>query len=223
MATDRPNIGVPRVPMTARDVVRTDFGAARRGYDQDEVIAHLGRVADHVAELESKVGDLEVRLRERERAVAPDEAARTEAYQTTAARIADLVRTFDQDIERMRADAQGEAEQRVAEAHANAERVDEEARKLRAEAETEAARIVRDARAEAHQISAEAERSAQETLAALEERRSALVENIRRIREGLGRTAESVDAVLRVADEVRVVVDEPVRPPMAPPMTGSAP
>jgi DivIVA domain-containing protein len=204
----------PPSPVTAKTVVRTDFLQTRRGFDPDEVSAHLGRVAEHVADLESTIAELRNRLRERESAPPKDELARNEAYQTTAARIADLMRTFDQDMERLRAQAEAETDARLSEARANAERIDAETEKIRAEAEAEATRVVREATEEAARIRAEAERSSNEALSGLETRRRLIVDNIRRIRAGLGQTADALDELLGASEEDTIYVDGPnVRSP----------
>ena len=198
----------PPTPLTAKTVVRTDFAQVRRGFDADEVTAHLGRVAEHVADLESTIADLRSQLREREGAASREELARSEAYETTAARVADLVRAFDQDMERLRAQSEAEADARLAEARANAERLDGEAEKLRTEAEAEAARILAEARDEAARVRSDAERRARDSIGSLDSRRAALLESMRHIRDGLQRTGESVDALLRRADGDVVIVDD---------------
>jgi hypothetical protein len=211
-----PDTRMPEPPaaLTAKTVVRTDFTVVRKGFNPDDVIVHLGRVAEYVADLEATIADRQAQLRERDRARPSDEAARDQAYESTAARIADLMRTFDRDMERLRAESASQAEARLAEAHANAERIDAEATNLRAEAEAEAQRVVREATEQAVGVRAEAERSAQESLGTLYARREALIESVRRIREGLARTAEAVDGVLRGTDAVRVddAVDETATP-----------
>src|SRR5215216_1239830 len=187
------NAGMPEPPvaLTAKTVVRTDFRQVRRGFDPEEVTAHLGRVAEHVADLEAMSADLRIELRKREAAGAPDELARTEAYRTAATRIADLIRTFDQDMESMRAQREAEVETRVAEARATAERIEAESEKMRAEAEWEAGRMVNEARETAARVRADADQTANEALGSLQARRNALLENMRQIREALGRMGES--------------------------------
>jgi cell division septum initiation protein DivIVA len=170
-----PNSTASPAPVSASTVVRSDFALVRKGFDPHEVAAHLGRVADHVADLEERIADLERRLIEQERAMPPDQALRNEAYEQTASRIADLVRAFDQDMGRLRAEAAAEAD-----------------------------RVVREATTEAERILTESRALAEQTLSVLHERRTVLLENVRRIRQGLVRTTESVDAVLGEADVVRV-------------------
>jgi cell division septum initiation protein DivIVA len=171
--------------VSARGIVRSDFSTVRKGFDPDEVVAHLGRVAEHVADLESKVSDLEKRLRDREAAVPAEEDAREEAYRSVASRVADIVRSFDEEMERARTAALSEADAILAEARADADRVSREAERVRTEAQ----------------------RSADDIATALETRRAALLENVRRIRDGLTKTVESAESVLAAADEVPIRVD----------------
>jgi DivIVA domain-containing protein len=188
-ASDDSVLRLPTAGFAATGIVR-EFPQARRGYDQGEVAAHLRRVADHVTNLQSRIADLEAALRERESVEPQLEAARDEAYQETAERIADVVRVFDEHIGRMRADAESEIERRQSEARANAEQIVAEAEKTRAEAQ----------------------RAADETLSELESRRAALLENIGRIREGLGQTVESVDGILAHVNRT-VAIPDAVREP----------
>jgi cell division septum initiation protein DivIVA len=173
-------------PVTASSVMRSDFRIVRRGgLDADEVGAHLGRVADHVADLEARIHELEAKLDEKERAVPVEEAGRLDAYEDVSSRIADLLRIFDDDVERLRGDAKAEAERLLHESQAEAERSRSEAEKLSSEAAVEAERVVRDA-----------EQRAEAILSDLRARRSGLVEECRRIREGLARAMSAVDSVL---------------------------
>jgi F0F1-type ATP synthase membrane subunit b/b' len=153
-------------------------------------------VAEHVADLEGRIAYLERRLREQEQATPQDQALRNEAYEQTASRIAELVRAFDQDMERMRAEAETEVANRLSEARADAERIDHEAEKVRTEAAAEAERIVREATTEAERVRVEARRTTEETLASLKTRRAALLEDIRRIQDGLQRSAAAVTSIL---------------------------
>ncbi len=178
-ASDDSVLRLPTAGFAATGIVR-EFPQARRGYDQEEVATHLRRVADHVTELQSRIADLEATLRERESVEPQLEAARDEAYQETANRIADMVRVFDEHIGRMRADAESEIERRLSEARANAERIVAEAEKTRAEAQ----------------------RAADETLSVLESRHAALLENIRRIHDGLRQATSAAAAVLQHGEVV---------------------
>jgi DivIVA domain-containing protein len=172
--------------LTASSVMRSDFRTVRRGgFDTDEVAAHLGRVADHVADLEARILELEGKLEERDRAAPSEEEGRLGAYEDVAARVADLLRVFDDDVERLRGDAKSEAESLLHESRAEAERTRAEAEKLSSNAAAEAERVLRDAQQRADAIMTD-----------LRSRRSTLLEDCRGIREGLVRTMSALDEVL---------------------------
>jgi cell division septum initiation protein DivIVA len=169
--------------MNAGAVVRSDFSRVRRGgFDPDQVVEHLKRVANHIAGLEARVADLEARLSQRQATGPNEEAVRNELYQKVGARVADLVRSFDEEMERVRANAYSEAETRLSEARAHADRIDRDAEKVRSEAERTA-----------------------------ESRRGAMLDDVRRIHEGLQRSAAVVASILQRELDV-VVVDETTRP-----------
>jgi cell division septum initiation protein DivIVA len=191
MSVERPTTSAVLRPdgMNAGAVVRSDFSRVRRGgFDPDQVVEHLKRVANHIADLEASVADLEARLSERQ-AGPNEEAVRNEVYQKMGARVADLIRSFDEEMERVRANAYSEAENRLSEARAHAERIDRDAEKVRSEAE----------------------RTADELLKGLESRRGAMLDDVRRIHEGLQRSAAIVASILQRELDV-VVVDETTRP-----------
>jgi cell division septum initiation protein DivIVA len=176
--------------MNAGAVVRSDFSRVRRGgFDPDQVVEHLKRVANHIAGLEARVADLEARLSQRQATGPNEEAVRNELYQKVGARVADLVRSFDEEMERVRANAYSEAETRLSEARAHADRIDRDAEKVRSEAE----------------------RTADELLKSLESRRGAMLDDVRRIHEGLQRSAAVVASILQRELDV-VVVEETTRP-----------
>jgi DivIVA domain-containing protein len=207
---DAPVLRLPTAGFAATGIVR-EFPQARRGYDQEEVAAHLRRVADHVIELQSRIADLEAVLHERENVEPQLEAARNDAYQDTAARIADMVRAFDEHIARLRDETESEIEQRLAEAREKADRMTRDAERTLVEAEMEAARVVGEASGEVERARTQAEEEAREVVEALQARRAAVLENVRRIQEGLGRTLQSVDAMLQASEDV-VILEEPRDP-----------
>jgi cell division septum initiation protein DivIVA len=185
-----PENRIPLAPrpgsINASAIVRTDFAQVRRGgFDPEQVTEHLNRVANYAADLERRVSELEAEVQERRQAPTPDEATRDEVYQSVASRVADLVRSFDEEMERARAGAFAQADAILSEAKAEADRMMREADEARVEVQ----------------------RSADETLVTLEKRRTAILENVRRIHDGLAKTVESAESVLAVADEVPIRVD----------------
>jgi DivIVA domain-containing protein len=193
---------MPRPAMNAATIGATEFSPVRKGgLDRDEVMAFVGRVADHVAELEGRVQELESELADLRRRPAPTQEVRDEAYEQASSRVAELLRTFDRDVERMRAETQADAGKMLDEARAEAERQRDEAHARRQQAEGEAARVVTAATEEADRVREDARRQADELLASLQDRRDGLVQSIKRMREGLARTAESLDSMLGAVDD----------------------
>jgi cell division septum initiation protein DivIVA len=172
-------------PLMARHVIRSDFRTVRRGFDRDEVVAYLGQVAEYVADLEARMQDLEAKLTEQVHAEPSEDDARRDVYERAAGRIADLVRTFDSEVERMKGDAQSEADRILEESRAQAERLRSEAEKLHEEATAESQRVVAEARWKADSMNSD-----------LRARRTELIDSCRRIQEGLRRSLSAVDRVL---------------------------
>jgi DivIVA domain-containing protein len=206
---------------------RPTFGTVRRGYDPAQVLEYLSRVADHVEALESKVRQLETERGQPSDAPGEQAPAGQNGYEGVGARVADLVRAFDEDVEKLRRDAQAEAGRIITEASAQAERLHHEAERLRAEAETEVERIQLEARTEANKVrldaqcqaeevrvqAAEALREAQKesdkVLSSLASRRQALLGELRAIRDRMLGTTRDLEATIEGSSaEDRVVVVE---------------
>ena len=177
-------------PTMARHVIRSDFRTVRRGFDQDEVVAYLGQVAEYVADLEERMQELEAKLAQRPDAEPSEEQARQDVYERATGRIAELIRTFDAEVGRLKIDAQGEADRLLDESRAEAGRITSEADTIRQEAAAEAQRVVAEARWKADAMNSD-----------LRARRAELIESCRRIQEGLARSLAAVDRVLVEASE----------------------
>jgi cell division septum initiation protein DivIVA len=215
-------------PTAAGSSNRPTFGTVRRGYDPAQVLEYLSRAADQVEALESEVRRLQAELGQRE--VVPNELAPTDQdqYEAAGARVADLMRTFDQDLERLRQDAEAEAGRVVAEARSEADRLHLEAERLRGEAAAKAEHVQAKARTEADKIrldaqskaedvrlqAAEALREAQKesdkVLSSLASRRQAMLGELRDMRDRMISTAKDLEATVEgvsAEDQVVVVVD----------------
>jgi cell division septum initiation protein DivIVA len=187
------------------------FATVFRGYDPKQVVEYLSGVADHVEALESNVSQLESELREarlhdigiQDEVVAPD------PYDGISARVADLVRMFDQDVARLRAEAEAEVERLVTDARTESERlmadarIDAERTRLNAQDEAE------HARAEAERTLREARSETDQALSALTARRDALVNEIRIIRDRILATAKDLETTIEgsIGDQVVILRD----------------
>jgi DivIVA domain-containing protein len=182
------------------------FATVFRGYDPNQVAEYLGGVADHVEALEANVHQLESELKDlrRQGIAAQDTVGGQDPYDGISPRVADLVRTFDQDVERLRAEAEGEVERLLADARTESER-------LMADARTDAERTRLSAQDEAAQTRAEAERTAREAriesdqaLSTLVARRDALVDELRAMRDRMLDTAKDLETAIEgsIGDQV---------------------
>jgi len=230
MDTEKPDLtpsaGVARVR-------KPTFATVWRGYDPNQVLEYLGRVADHVQDLENQVRKLDSELREARRqdmALQDLGPASQDPYEIVSARVADLLRTFDQDVQRLRGEAEAEAAHIVAEANAEAERIDQAVEDLRRQTEAERNRILAEARAEADSIRLDAQSKAEEVRALAERalrdareaadravstlasRRDALLRELQAMRDRMFDTARDLEAAIEgaaVADQLVIVEDAP--------------
>jgi DivIVA domain-containing protein len=206
-----------RMPMNPGSVLRADFQQVRRGYAPDEVTAHLQLVAQHVADLEARVRELDAQLADRQQSAGADAG---DPYDVVAARIADLVRSFDEDVARMRLDAETEVERILQEAREQAERTRQEAQAevdrsqqaadtVRQQAEADAARIISDVTERSRRLFADAQQEAEESVSGLRSRRDALLEDLSQINHWLDETSGRLGAILERATPQDSVVVEP--------------
>jgi DivIVA domain-containing protein len=173
------------------------FATVFRGYDPNQVAEYLSGVADHVEALESNVHQLESELKEARQGIgAQDTVGDQDPYDGISPRVADLVRTFDQDVERLRAEAEAEVQRLLADARTESER-------LMADARTDAERTRLTAQDEAAQARAEAERTlrdariaSDQALSTLGARRDALVDELRAMRDRMLDTAKVLETTI---------------------------
>jgi len=189
---ETPSAGVARVR-------KPTFATVWRGYDPNQVLEYLGRVADHVQDLENQVRKLESEVREarRQGAASGHGSAAEDPYEAVSARVADVVRTFDHEVERLRQDAELEADRILAEARADAERLRLDAQGKAEEVRGIAERTLRDARREAEQVVSD-----------LTARREALLAQLRGIRDRMLDNVGHLEATIEgepAGDQVVIV------------------
>jgi cell division septum initiation protein DivIVA len=189
------------------------FATVFRGYDPTQVVEYLSGVADHVEALESNVHQLESALRKarRQGIAAQDTVGGQDPYDGISPRVADLVRTFDQDVERLRAEAEAEVQRLLADARTESER-------LLADAQTDAERTRLDAQDKAAQTRGEAERTLQEArietdqaLSILVAGRNALVDELRAMRDRMLDTAKDLETTIEGSIGAQVVMLQEAR------------
>jgi len=218
---------------TAGSLNPPTFATVRRGYDPAQVLEYVAQLTDRMNDLATEIRRLQAESSRRD--VAPKEQAPTgqDQYEGVGARVADLMRTFDQDVEKLRQDAEAEAGRIVAEARSEADRIQQEAERLNGEATTEVERVQTEARTEADRIrldaqskaedlrlqAAEALRDAQKesdkVLSSLASRRQALLGELRGIRDRMLGTTRDLEATIEAAsagEQVVVVEDAEANP-----------
>jgi cell division septum initiation protein DivIVA len=203
------------------------FGTVRRGYDPRQVSEHITRMTERMQILKRHVAELETEL---EQAGGTGTAAE-DPYGALSGHMADVMRSFDQDVEKMRADAETEAQRIRDEARAEADRAAGEIEERRqaataevdamlAEARAEADRIRLDAQSTAEHVRAKADRALEDAkeranamLTELTDRREALIADLRELHDRMLESAGSLEPVIgtdRAAGDV-VVAEEGVR------------
>jgi DivIVA domain-containing protein len=199
--------------LTANTVVRSDFRTIRRGYDPDEVTAHLARVADVVADLESRIAEFEANLREVRGAnvVAPrtgPTAGRDD--DAVASRVTALLRTLEEEEKRLESRARSDADGVVARARNDADGIRAEAARIRAEARAESER----AHAEAARILDQARADAGRAGRGMDARQKAFVAELRALRDRARDAATRLGASIEAESPRSVRVLGPdVEPP----------
>jgi cell division septum initiation protein DivIVA len=196
------------------------FATVWRGYDPDQVLEYVTRLRDDVDTKATEVQRLQAELGQRD---AASEEAQNQ-YEGVGARVADLMRTFDQHVEKLHEDAEAEAERIVAEARADADRIRQEAEKSRGEAAAKAERVQVKARTEADRIRLDAQSKAEEVrlqatealaeakkesdrvLSSLATRHEALLGELRVIRDRLVDTTRDIEATIEAGARDQVVV-----------------
>lgn len=120
MATQQAPATGSQAPAT--DLTDPVFRRVLRGYDPKEVRAHLARVAGVVRDLESRLGQKAAgsQTAQPERDL-PQGGAPADPYAAVSAHVADLLRGFDHDVERLRVKANTEAERVRTEARVQAQ------------------------------------------------------------------------------------------------------
>jgi DivIVA domain-containing protein len=145
-------------------VLTHDFSIGRRGYDPEEVHAHLRRVADEMGRLQAEVDRRRAREELLERKIA---SAQEAAYARVFRHLMDVMRAAEEAGGRVRGAAEDEADAILAEAREEAARIAAVARadaerlltevRARADAQAEADRLLTEVRARAD-AQAEADR-----------------------------------------------------------------
>lgn len=201
------------------------FDTTWRGYHPGQVADYLRGVAGRVWVLQERTRELESELEQarRQGGSGPPATAPEDPYEMISDRVVEVVRAFDQDVERIRAEAESEAHRIVDEAKAEAEREAGNAQELRQQAAAEVEGMLVDARAEADRIRVDAQANAEavrgeaeraldeararadEVLSELDGRRESLVAELRTLHDRMLDSARDLEPVMeteRADDEI---------------------
>jgi cell division septum initiation protein DivIVA len=186
-------------PADAGSLSMPTFATVWRGFDPDQVLEYVRRLTDQLDALEADVRRLQGELSQRDADEEEQAPTAHDQYEGVGARVADLMRTFDQDVERLRQDAEDEAGRIVAEAKSEADRIQKEAERSRGEAA-----------AKAEQVEAEARTEADKILSSLASRREGLLDELRVIRDRVVHATRGIEATIEAATstEAQIVVVE---------------
>jgi DivIVA domain-containing protein len=184
---------------SAPEAIRSaSFPIVRKGFDPKEVSAYLERVAAHTERLRNRVRQLEA---ENAQAPQPDapalrQAPAADGFSEQAVHIAELLRSFDEDVRMMRIEAETEVNAALTAARSDADEVRREARFKHEETVADAASIVVQAQADARQMLRDARAQADEIIRSIASNRRTAIEDARRMRDELVMTVACLDAVL---------------------------
>lgn len=169
----------PSPQPSSEEIRGKEFDAARRGYDRDQVRAYLQQIA-------TLVDDFNRALRE-----APAEAPAEDPYGRLAGRVADVLRSTDEQAEKILHDAREEAARTLDEARAETDRMHADAQSHADAARRQGDEILRNADAEAARV-----------LSGSSAAREGLVEKMQQMRYRLSDAVQELEvAIGELSDE----------------------
>jgi cell division septum initiation protein DivIVA len=178
---------------------RPAFRVVRRGYDRVQVEKYLDSLeVDAGARQQAKTG--------------PEDPASQARYATVSEHVAQAMHALDNEVERLRVQANEEVERMLSEARADADRIQQEAKSTANEVRSLANGALREARQAADTIQSDAKERAEGTLAAadgllnearqqagrvlsdLKHRRNSLYDKLRRARNAVDEALSDLDS-----------------------------
>jgi DivIVA domain-containing protein len=180
------------VPPGPERIREQEFERVRGGYDPDQVQEYLGRVADVVESLEKDLRDARAQRDNLRHRLAK---ARDDAYEQLAHRMATVLGAADHQAEKIRLEAEQEASSQVQDARKEADR-------LRRNAQSEVLRIRREGEQVLRTVRAEVE----DIVGGLVARRSALLTELRAMKERLNSIVGDLHAVTLAAPAMPDIV-----------------
>ncbi|MGH2530600.1 MAG: DivIVA domain-containing protein [Actinomycetota bacterium] len=174
------------VLLAPEQIRRREFVTTRRGYDSDQVRDYLEQIASQIEDMEAMLR--EARLEAEAALVAG--ATKTDPYEELGRRIEGVLRSADQEADRIRREVRDEAQRVLREARADADRIRLDAQIRAGEATEQAERALRDAR-----------QRADRTVAGLSSRREELVNQLAVMQERLLGVAKDLEQTIELREE----------------------
>ncbi|HET9725185.1 MAG TPA: hypothetical protein VFR44_15275 [Actinomycetota bacterium] len=188
------------------------FTTVRRGYDPAQVLTFVKQARERVESLETRIRDLEQEReqlsRDRDVALESWDSSKQEPYDAMAGRLADLMRSFDGEVEKLRAEAQAESERTLGEARAEADQILQQAQGADEDARGQAEHILRQSREEADRIVGKARTEADQIESDLFAVYGSTINELRGIRDHMQQAVHEIDVVLEARPDDQVVILE---------------
>lgn len=183
------DLDLPLLP-SADQIRRREFATIRRGYDPEQVREYLVMISRQVEILERELREARLHATPSAEVVTVPEP-REDPYERLAARMADVLRTSDEQAEHILQEAQEEATLTLSEARSEADRIRVDAQSQAEEARHEGGEVLRNAEEEAERI-----------LSTLSARRETLVEQLQQMQSRLIGVAQELETAIVGDDDV---------------------
>ncbi|HEV8564707.1 MAG TPA: DivIVA domain-containing protein [Actinomycetota bacterium] len=182
-------LDLPLLP-SADQIRRREFATIRRGYDPEQVREYLLMISRQVEILERELREARLHAAASPEVVSVPEPAE-DPYERLAKRIADVLRSSDEQAERILEDARAEAALTVSEARSEADRIRVDAQSRAEEARHAGGEVLKNAEAEAERV-----------LSTLSARRETLVEQLQLMQSKLIGAAQELETAIAGDDDV---------------------
>lgn len=190
-------LDLPLLP-SADQIRRREFATIRRGYDPEQVRDYLLMIGRQVETLEHELREARLQAGGGHEVVKVPEP-REDPYDRLALRVADVLRSCDEQSERILEDAREEAARTLSEARSEADRIRVDAQSRAEEARQAGTEVLQNATEEAALV-----------LSTLSARRETLVEQLQIMQSRLiGAAQELETAIVGSEDDLEDSIDEP--------------
>jgi DivIVA domain-containing protein len=180
-------LDLPLLP-SADQIRRREFATIRRGYDPDQVREYLLLIGAQVEALEIELREARLEAGSPQIVTVPETVE--DPYQRLATRMTDVLRSADEQAERILQDAREEAAMTLVEARSEADRI-----RVDAQARAE------EARQAGSEVLKHAEEEAERVLSTLSARRETLVDQLQTMQSRLIGVAQELETAITVPQE----------------------